>query len=424
MNGGRIAVVAGKRTPHAKAFGRLAHLSAVDLGVHASKAALQAAGLKAVDVDEMVFGNVAGPPDASNVSRVISLRTGMRNSSLAHTVNRNCGSGMESVIAACQALNEKRSSVVVAGGTESMSNVPFLARDSLKQKLLRAGRSKSMWGKIKSMSAIRRKDLVPVPGLELGLTDPVCQLNMGETAEVLASTFAIPREHQDAYAVASHQKACAAAERCFMSGEVAPLTLNDGEELTQDVGPRKQQSLEQLAKLRPLFDVNGSVTAGNSCPITDGATALVLKRENEADANVLGYISHYAIAGCDPSRMGLGPVYAMRKLFDQTGLSMRDFDLLEINEAFAVQVIACCQVAESRAFAQQEFGSVEVLGAIDPMRLNIHGGAIALGHPVGASGTRLILTLLRALKERGEFRGLAALCVGGGQGMAMVVEAA
>lgn len=422
MSGKRIAVVAGKRTPQAKAFGKLAGLSAVDLGVHASKAALNAAGIDAAEVDEVVFGNVAGQPDASNLSRVISLQSGMPEDSIAHTVNRNCGSGLEAIISGCQALVERRANVVLAGGTEAMSNVPLLVRDSLKAKLLDAARAKSAWGKISAFAGIRPRDLKPVAGLELGLTDPVCGLNMGETAEVLAKEFAIPREHQDAFAVSSHQRAVSASERCFLSGEIAPLYV-DREEIRLDVGPRKNQSLEQLAKLRPIFDSEGSVTPGNSCPLTDGAAALVLQREDEVDGEgVLGFVSHYAIAGCDPKRMGLGPVFAIKRLFEQTGMQLSDFGLIEINEAFATQVIACCQAIESKSFAQKAFGVSKSLGAIDPTRLNVHGGAIALGHPVGATGTRLVLTLLRALRERNEHRGLATLCVGGGQGMAMIVE--
>lgn len=422
MSNERIAVVAGKRTPQAKAFGKLAKLSAVDLGVHATLAAIEAADVRASEIDEAVFGNVAGQPDASNLSRVISLRSGLREDSIAQTVNRNCGSGMEALIAGCQALQDGRADVVLSGGTESMSNVPLLVRDSLKVKLLNAARSKSMWGKLATFAGLRGRDLKPVSALELGLTDPVCGLNMGETAEVLAREFGIPREQQDAYAVTSHQRAVAASERCFLSGEIEPIHLS--EEIRLDVGPRKSQSLEQLAKLQPIFNAKGSVTAGNSCPLTDGAAALVLKRESEVDkGKALGFVSHYAIAGCDPKRMGLGPVYAINRLLKETGLEMSDFDLVELNEAFAAQVIACTLAMESKTFAQQELGRSRPLGAIDPMKLNVHGGAIALGHPVGATGARIVLTLLRALRERNQHRGLATLCVGGGQGMAMVVEA-
>jgi acetyl-CoA C-acetyltransferase/acetyl-CoA acyltransferase len=253
---------------------------------------------------------------------------------------------------------------------------------------------------------------------------------MGQTAQLLADEFSISREAQDRFALESHRRAVAATERCFLSGEISPLTI-DGNELKYDVGPRDKQSMQQLAKLRPIFSAGGSVTAGNSCPLTDGATALVVTSEGKfaqlADSlqrlpQPLGFISHYAIAGCDPRRMGLGPVFATAKLLAQTGLKISDFDLIEINEAFAAQVLACLKAFGSDKFASEFLGRETALGEMDPEKLNVHGGAIALGHPVGSSGARLVLTLLRALRERGLRRGLATLCVGGGQGFAMVVE--
>ncbi|MCA9131715.1 MAG: thiolase family protein, partial [Planctomycetales bacterium] len=195
--------------------------------------------------------------------------------------------------------------------------------------------------------------------------------------------------------------------------------------IERDIGPREKQSLEQLGKLRPLFKRDGTVTAGNSCPLTDGATSLVVCSEETAqrwEAEPLGYLTAYAIAGCDPRRMGLGPVFATAKLLKQTGLHLSDFDLIEINEAFAAQVLACLSAFASPSFAAEHLGQSTAVGEIDPAKLNVHGGAIALGHPVGASGARLVLTLLRALRERGLERGLATLCVGGGQGYAMVLE--
>src|SRR5262249_18740694 len=238
---------------------------------------------------------------------------------------------------------------------------------------------------------------------------------------------AIGRSEQDEFALRSHQRTAGAWERCFFKGEVVPVTSgNGGDPVERDVGLRPNQSLEALAKLPPLFDkMHGTVTAGNSCPITDGAAALVVRpgqRARSANVEPLGYVRDYAIAGCDPSRMGLGPVFAIHKLLKKTGLSLGDFELFEINEAFAAQVLSCLKAIGSAEFAKQSLGETKPVGEIDPERLNVNGGAIALGHPVGASGTRLVITLLRALRERGQKRGLASLCVGGGQGVAMWVE--
>jgi acetyl-CoA acetyltransferase family protein len=426
----RLAIVAGARTPQAKAFGALAEISAVQLGIHAVRSALAKAALAPEQVDEVVLGNVAGPPDATNIARVIALQTGVPQASIAHTVNRNCASGMQALVDGWQAVHAGRAEIVVAGGTESMSNIPMLVSGSMQAKLFQAARAKGWWRRGLAYARVRPADFRPVLGVELGLTDPTCGLNMGQTAQLLADEFSISREEQDRFAVESHRRAIAAAGRCFMSGEISPLTIH-GKELKYDVGPRDKQSIEQLAKLRPIFSADGSVTAGNSCPLTDGATALVLMSEakfgqfannSQIQRQSLGFVSHYSIAGCDPRRMGLGPVFATAKLLDQTGLKLNDFELIEINEAFAAQVLACMRAFDSPKFAREFLGRDTSLGQIDPEKLNIHGGAIALGHPVGSSGARLVLTLLRALRERGLRRGLATLCVGGGQGFAMVVE--
>ncbi|MFO0826185.1 MAG: thiolase family protein [Gemmataceae bacterium] len=423
-----IAVLAGVRTPFAKAFGALANVPADQLGRVAVQGVITRAGMQPADIGEVVIGNVSGPPEASNVSRVIALRSGIPQDRIAHTVNRNCASGMESVFSAWHILAEGRSDVIVAGGTESMSNVPFLwnrkARDFFME-FSRAG----IGGKLSLLLRRFRPSLLkPVPALELGLSDPTCGLNMGQTAEVLAKEFGISRLEQDEFAVRSHQRTAAAWKRGFFADEVVPVPadLTKGEAVTTDIGPRANQSLEALAKLKPIFDrKHGTVTAGNSCPITDGAAALVLTPADKlAGREPLGYIRDYAIAGCDPKRMGLGPVFAIHKLLKKTGMKLADFDLVEINEAFAVQVLACKQAMASDEFARRELNDSRAVGVLDMDKLNVNGGAISLGHPVGTSGTRLILTLLRALRERGLKRGLASLCVGGGQGAAVWLETA
>lgn len=422
-----LALVAGIRTPFAKSFGALNSVPADELGRQALTGVLHRAGLSADSIDEVIFGNVASPADAANVSRVIALKSGVPQDRIAHTVHRNCASGLEAVITAWQAIQTGRSDVVIAGGTESMSNVPFLCDTRLKDLFVSVGQQKSLWGRVKSLSRFRPGYLKPVPALKMGLTDPTCGLNMGETAEVLARDFAISRRDQDLFALESHQRATAAWSRCFYKGETTPLPVPGASEpIAKDVGPRENQSLEALAKLKPLFATkDGTVTAGNSCPLTDGAAALVVMSAAKAKADghrPLGYLRDYAIAGCEPRRMGLGPVFAMNKLFQRHRLTTGDFELFEINEAFAAQVLACQSAIASPRFAAEHLGRDSALGNIPRDRLNVNGGAIALGHPVGTTGARLVLTLLRALREKGLRRGLASLCIGGGQGYAAWVE--
>jgi len=439
-----LAVLAGARTPFCKAFTELASLTAVDLGIAALNGVLKQSGVMANQLDEVIFGNVSGQPDSANLARVIALRSGVPEDRIAHTVNRNCASGMESILAAWHSLQYQPTGsggnrqignirLIAAGGTESMSNIPMFLGQDATNFWIKLAKTKTLIQKLQVLGAFRPRMLKPVIGIELGLTDPVSKMNMAETAELLASDFAISRNEQDEFAMTSHHRAIAAATRCFMSGEIVPIAgpIQD----VQDNGPRPGQTIEQLAKLRPLFrSAGGTVTAGNSCPLTDGAAVLIVADADAVAANrsgttemplpetPLGYITDYAIAGCDPRRMGLGPVFAIAKLLRRTGLKLQDFDRIEINEAFAAQVIACRRAAASATFCRDHFGMTEPLGLLDPSRTNVNGGAIALGHPVGTSGTRLVLTLLRELRAAGMRRGLATLCVGGGQGVAIIVE--
>ena len=420
-----LAVMAGSRTPFAKSFTSMSQVSAVDLGTTVVKNLLNQAKLKGDAVDEVIMGNVSGPPDAANIARVISLMAGIPHDRIAHTVNRNCGSGMESIVAAWQAINEGRSGLTIAGGTESMSQVPMLWSSEAQAKWLQMARAKTVWQKLSALTSFRPRHFKPVVALELGLTDPTCGLNMGQTAELLAEKFNITRAEQDQFALESHLKAEAAQQACFLSGECRAVVHVGDKTIDKDNAIRKGQSIEQLKKLRPIFKRAGSVTAGNSCPLTDGAAALLLASLNQAEklsSKPLGYITGYAIAGCRPDHMGLGPVHATAKLLKNTGLSLEDFDLVEINEAFAAQVIACQRAFACESYAKSELGMASAVGELRPEITNIHGGAIALGHPVGTTGTRMILTLLRSLRAAGKRRGLATLCIGGGQGLSMIVE--
>jgi acetyl-CoA C-acetyltransferase/acetyl-CoA acyltransferase len=421
-----IAIVEGIRTPFAKAYGPLARLPAHQLGVQAARALMARAEVRPEQIDQVVFGNVVLPAEAANIARVIALLSGIPQDRIAHTVQRNCASGMEAITTAAQLLQLDQARLVLAGGTESMSQIPLLYNREATALFLRLAKAKGWWQRLKTFPQFRPRHFRPVPGVQLGLTDPVCGLIMGETAEILAEEFGIGRAEQDEFALESHRRAVAAQKRCVLSEEITPLSAEGaGQPVKEDVGPRADQSLAALAKLKPYFRQGGTVTVGNSCPLTDGAAAVLVMPGEAARAEgrrPLGYLRAFQYAGCDPRRMGLGPAFATSKLLKATGLSLKDIDLIEMNEAFAAQILANQKAFASREFAQKELGRPEALGTLDPERLNVNGGAIALGHPVGATGTRLVITLLKELRRRGQRRGLATLCVGGGQGAALLLE--
>jgi acetyl-CoA acetyltransferase family protein len=416
MKNSRLVIVDGVRTPFCKAGTELASLGADELGRIAVNALLTHTGLDPELVDEVIFGCVAQPADATNVARVIALRAGIPESVPAMTVQRNCASGCEAVTLAQERLLAGRGSIFIVGGTESMSNIPFLFKQRTAEKFSRLSRAKGLGQRLQSMAAFRPSDFLPRIGLMLGLTDPVCGMNMGETAEVLAREFGIGRDEQDAFALESHKRAVAAQEK--LNEEICPAFLPaKAKAAIKDNGPRENQSTQALAKLKPVFDRRtGTVTAGNASQVTDGAVALLVMSEERAERlgyHPLGVLTGYAYAGCDPSRMGLGPVYAMSEADAKTGLSPADADLIEINEAFAAQTLAVIKSAKS---------SPNSPGEIPVEKLNVNGGAIALGHPVGATGARLVLSSLKELHRRKAKRALITLCVGGGQGAALWLQ--
>jgi acetyl-CoA C-acetyltransferase/acetyl-CoA acyltransferase len=420
-----IAIVEGVRTPFVKAFGPLLGVPAQELGRVVTVEVLRRAGLRPDQVDQVVFGNVAPPADAPNVARVIALTAGVPEERIAHTVQRNCASGMEAITSAAQLLQLDEARTVLAGGTESMSQIPFLYNRAAVGLYLRLGRARRWWQRLGTLLRFRPRHFKPVLAVQLGLTDPVSGLIMGETAEVLVDDFHLTRQEQDAYALESHRRAVDAQQRGVFSEEIVPVKGEAGKELKEDIGPRRDQSKEALAALRPFFRQDGTVTVGNSCMLTDGAAAVVLMPGAAARAEgrrPLGYLRGFAYAGCDPKRMGLGPVFATSKLLRKTGLELKDVDLIELNEAFAAVVLANERAFASDTFARERLDRDRALGELDRARLNVNGGAVALGHPVGATGTRLVITLLKELRRRNLRRGLATLCVGGGQGGALLVE--
>ncbi|HSU53882.1 MAG TPA: thiolase family protein [Candidatus Dormibacteraeota bacterium] len=421
----RLVIVDGVRTPFCKAGTELASLGADELGRIAVNSLLTRTALDPTLVDEVIFGCVAQPVDAANVARVIALRAGIPDSVPAVTVQRNCASGCEALTMAQERLLAGRGSIFIVGGAESMSNIPLLFKQSTAEKFGRLSRAKGIASRLGSLAAFRPSDFQPRIGLLLGLTDPVCGLNMGETAELLAREFGISRDEQDAFALQSHQRALGAREK--LAEEICPAFLPaKSKAINADNGPREKQSLEALAKLKPVFERRtGTVTAGNASQVTDGAVALLVMSERRAEElgyTPLGALTGYAYAGCDPSRMGLGPVFAMAAAEKKTGLTVAAADIVEINEAFAAQTIAVMKSARSGDFAEKFLGREHALGEITAEKLNVNGGAIALGHPVGATGARVVLSSLRELQRRKAKRALVTLCVGGGQGAALWLE--
>lgn len=424
----RLAIIEGTRSAFCKANTDFKGMQADQLGAVVVRELMAASALQYHDIDEVIIGNVAQPGHAANIARVIALQGGFSVDTCAYTVNRNCASGMEAMTTAANKIFAGEINIALVGGSESMSNIPLLYGPKMTEFFMQLMMAKTMKAKLSIISQFRLSFLKPIIGIELGLTDPVCGLNMGQTAEVLAREFAITREQQDTFALNSHQKAIAAQQAGKFADEIVSIATAPLYQHMQhlDNGPRDDQTLQALAKLRPYFDrLAGSVTVGNACPITDGAVALTVMSESRAKEmgfNPLGYLKDYSYAGLAGNRMGLGPVYATSKLLEKTGLTTKDFDLVELNEAFAVQVIANQYAFDSKNFAELYLQKSQAVGELDPAILNVNGGAIALGHPVGATGGRLILTLLHELRRRGLQRGLATLCIGGGQGAALALE--
>lgn len=421
----RIAIVSGIRTPFCKAGGVMKDMNPDDLGAFVVSELLVRSGIPGAKIDELIFGNVLQPPNAANIARIVAVKAGLPVKVPAYTVNRNCASGMEAITTAADKILLGHDEIVIAGGTESMSNFPVTIKKSFKDFLQRFNKGKGWKAKIAALFSFRPGFLIPeIPEI----ADPLCGLNMGQTAEVLAREFRITRQEQDQFALLSQQRAMQATNEGRLDDEIAPIPLppHYSKVQTKDDGPRPSQTLEALSQLKPSFDkMTGTVTAGNASQVTDGAAAVILMKESKAKEmglEPLGYIRDYASTGLQPSRMGLGPAFSIAKLLKRTGMHLSDFDLIEINEAFAVQVLAVVKACASEEFAKKELGQEKAVGAIDIEKLNVNGGAVALGHPLGASGTRLIITLLNELRRRNKNRGLASLCVGGGQGQAVILE--
>ena len=419
-----VVIIDGARTPYVKSGLVFNNVSVVELGRVCVTETLARTGIDPAIIDEVIMGNIGQPADAANVSRVVALRSGIPESIPAFTVQRNCASGMQSIASAFDRIQAGEGEVFLCGGIESMSNIPLLFSKKAANFFAGLQLARSFPQTLAALSKFRPSLLKPIIAIVQGLMDPVCGLNMGQTAEVLAREYHVSREDQDEFALKSHQKTIVAQDKGVFGEEITPVFLKDKVQ-SEDVGPRRNQTREALAKLKPFFDRrHGTVTPGNSCPITDGGAAVLVMTENKArelNLTPCARVVNYAFAGLDPSRMGLGPAYSVAKLLKKTGLHVSDIDLFEINEAFAAQVLANLKVFKDKSLQQKAKLPYE-LSELDPKILNVNGGAIALGHPVGSSGTRLVLTLMKELKRRGAKNGIATLCIGGGQGGAMLLE--
>ncbi len=424
----RTAIIDGVRTPFTKFNTLQKDIKASDLSKYVIREVVERSGIDEAKINHVVIGCGGPPADAPNIARTSALKAGLPVSIPAYTVQRNCAAGMQAITEACMMIQLGHAKVVVAGGVESMSHIPLFFKKSFQNKMTDLSRSKSIWRKLKTAATFHPRDFIPVVGVALGLTDTYCGLNMGETAEVLSKKFGITRIQQDEFALKSHQKVTAAWKKGLFQDEVMTIFNPGGnpDRITQDNGHRTNQDMDALAKLKPYFDRRfGTVTPGNSSQLTDGAVAMILMDEEFAKAEGYtpkAYVRSWGYAGNDPSTMGLGPAFATPIALDRAGLVMKNIQLIELNEAFAAQVIANEIAFSSRKFAQENLGRSESIGDIDRDILNVNGGAIALGHPIGASGTRLVLTLVKEMERRDCEYGLATLCVGGGQGAAMIIE--
>ena len=421
-----IYIIDGARTPFLKARNAPGPFAAGDLATAAGSALLARQRFAPEQLDEVILGCASPSPDEVNIGRVAALRMGCGNQVQGWTVMRNCASGMQAIDSAMANIQSGRSQLVLAGGVDALSRAPLLLSDPMVRWFAGWMGARGLGQRLAMLKQFRFGYLAPVIGIMKGLTDPIVGQLMGQTAENLAWRFGISRAAMDAYAVDSHRRV-AAAQDAGHFGEIVPLIDRDGTVYASDDGLRRDASMAGLAKLKPFFDKKyGRVTPGNSSQITDGAAWLVLASEAAVQQHGLtpiGRIVDSQWAALEPELMGLGPVHAATPILQRHGLGLNDLDLWELNEAFAAQVLGCLRAWQDDAYCRERLGLSGALGEIDPARLNVDGGAVALGHPVGASGVRIVLHLLQALRRTGGKRGIATICIGGGLGGAMLVEA-
>jgi len=420
-----VYLVDGNRTPFLKARGKPGAFKHADLGIYAARTLLTRMPFEPTEFDEVIFGATMPGPDEANIARIVALRLGCGDRVPAYTVHRNCASGMQALDNAAMSIAAGRSDLILAGGIEAMSHAPLLLHPKMVNWLADWWAAKSIGQKLKVLGGFSPRFLAPVIALLKGLTDPVVGLNMGQTAEQIAYRFGITRNQMDQFALDSHLKLHQAQQNNELL-EVVPLYDARGQVYDLDDGVRPDSTLEKLAKLRPAFDKPyGLVTPGNSAQITDGAAALVMASAaavKKYDLPVLARLVSTEWAALSPAEMGLGPAHAIAPLLKSQRLKIEDIDYWEINEAFAAQVLAVMAALNDKDYCKQQLGLRSVVGQIPLERLNIHGGGVSLGHPVGASGARIVLHLAKVLQQKNASTGVASLCIGGGQGGAMLIQ--
>ncbi|KTD63923.1 acetyl-CoA C-acetyltransferase [Legionella spiritensis] len=424
LHGRDVYVVDGSRTPFLKAKD-VGPFTGSDLAVAAGVPLLNRQPFSPSELDEVIIGSAMPGPDEANIARVISLRLGCGERVPAFTVMRNCASGMQALDNAAIQIATGRSDLILAGGTDAMSHAPLMFNQKMASWMGRWFAAKTTSQRLALVTKFRPSFLAPVIALLRGLTDPVVGMNMGQTAEKIAYRFNLTREQMDAFAAESHQRLAHAYEENRM-GEVVPMIDSKGRVYIKDDGIRSDSTVEKLAKLKPFFDKKfGMVTAGNSSQITDGACLLLLASADAVKKHhlpVLGRIVDSQWAALDPSQMGLGPVHAATPILQRHELKTEDMDCWEINEAFAAQVLGCLAAWNDEEYCKTQLGLEKAFGAPSLSQLNKDGGAIAAGHPIGASGARIVLHVLKSLEQTNGTRGMAAICIGGGQGGAMFLE--
>ncbi len=426
-----IYVVDGARTPFLKSKNRPGPFAASDLATQAGRSLLARQPFAPNELDEVILGCAAPSVDEVNIGRVAALRMGCGQKVPGWTVMRNCASGMQALDSGISNILAGRAHVVLAGGVDALSRAPLLYGDKMVLWFSDMAAARSPGQRLALFGRLPVKALLaPVIGIMKGLTDPMVGLLMGQTAENVAHRFGITRQEMDAFSVRSHERVIKAQDEGRLApggGEVEALYDAKGNVYTLDDGVRRDASIQNLAKLKPFFDRKyGNVTPGNSSQITDGAAWMILASEEglrKHDLKPIGRIVDSEWAGLDPAHMGLGPVHAATPILQRHGLGLHEVDQWEINEAFAAQVLGCLAAWADEKYCREELGLDRALGELDEERLNVDGGAIALGHPVGASGARIVLHLLKTLKRNNAKRGMASICIGGGLGGAMLVEA-
>jgi acetyl-CoA acyltransferase len=427
-NGRRVAIVGGCRTPFARAGTVFRDLTAVELAKLATRELLARTEVDPAAVDQVIFGQVLPSVLAPNVAREVSLLPHFPRTIPAHTLNRACASSGQAIADAHDQIVLGQADVVIAGGTESLSDIPILHSRRFSALLVEAGKAKTLAGRLAVLSRVRPRDLVPVTP---AIAEPSTGLTMGQSAEKMAKENGITREEQDRFALRSHQLAAAGTADGRLTAEIAPGFVPPRFDVvvTADNGIRADTSLEQLAALRPVFDRRyGTVTAGNASPLTDGAAAVLLMSEEAARAQgyaPLALIRAWAVAAVDPAdQLLMGPGLAVPKALERAGIVWQDLGLVEMHEAFAAQALSNVEAFESKAWAERHLGRSEPVGEVDWERTNVMGGSIAIGHPFGATGARLVTTLANEMRRRGAEFGLVSICAQGGMGFAMVLEAA